>query len=290
MSKIKNEKTTVYATGWKGFYPGLICVANGNSRQYNVGEVAEEKGGNICSKGMLHFCHKHPLDVFEFYPPVTNKGISEYAIVEAHAPIQESNEKAATTKLKVVAKLDLAGICQLAVDFVFSKTKNKRKQLATGYKGAASATGYSGAASATGYYGAASATGYKGAASATGYSGAASATGYYGAASATGYKGAASATGYYGAASATGYYGAASATGYSGAASATGKESFAFATGFQGKAKGSIGSWIGCAEYALNEDGLYHPVDFKVVRVDGKTIKEDVFYRLQNGKFVEVEE
>ena len=236
MSKIKNEKTTVYATGWKGFYPGLICVANGNSRQYNVGEVAEEKGGNICSKGMLHFCHKHPLDVFEFYPPVTNKGISEYAIVEAHAPIQESNEKAATTKLKVVAKLDLAGICQLAVDFVFSKTKNKRKQLATGYKGAASATGY------------------------------------------------------YGAASATGYYGAASATGYSGAASATGKESFAFATGFQGKAKGSIGSWIGCAEYALNEDGLYHPVDFKVVRVDGKTIKEDVFYRLQNGKFVEVEE
>ncbi len=213
----KEKEITVYATGWKGFYPGLICSANGNSRQYKVGEVAEEKGGNICSKGMLHFCHKHPLDVFEFYPPVTNKGISEYAIVEAHAPIQESNEKAATTKLKVVAKLDLAGICQLAVDFVFSKTKNKRKQLATGSKGAASATGDYGAASATG------------------------------------------------------------------------KESFAFATGFKGKAKGSIGSWIGCAEYALNEDGLYHPVDFRVARVDGKTIKEDVFYRLQNGEFIEVE-
>ena len=242
----QNEKEiTVYATGWKGFYPGLVCSANGNSRQYNVGEVAEEKGGNICSEGMLHFCHKHPLDVFNFYPPATDKGISEYAIVEAYAPIQETNEKAATTKLKVVAKLDLAGICQLAVDFVFSKTKNRRKQLATGYYGAASATGYKGAASATGDYGAASATGYKG---------------------------------------------AASATGYSGAASATGKESFAFATGYKGKAKGSIGSWIGCAEYALNEDGLYHPVDFKVVRVDGKTIKEDVFYRLQNGAFVEVEE
>ena len=249
INRVKKEKQSqekeVYATGWKGFYPGLVGSVNGNSRQYKVGEVAEEKGGNICSEGMLHFCHKHPLDVFNFYPPATDKGISEYAIVEAYAPIQETDEKAATTKLKVVAKLDLAGICQLAVDFVFSKTKKIRKHLATGYKGAASATGYYGAASATGYNGAASATGSQG---------------------------------------------AASATGYKGAASATGKESFAFATGYKGKAKGSIGSWIGCAEYALNEDGFYHPVDFRVVRVDGKTIKEDVFYRLQNGEFVEVEE
>ena len=193
---------------------------------------------------------------------------------------------------------------------------------ATGYYGAASATGNCGAASATGYYGAASATGNRGAASATGNFGAASATGYcgaalatvdYGAASATGNCGAASATGYcgaasatgncgaalatvdYGAASATGYCGAASATGYRGAASATGnfgaasaghETAIAVAWGREGKARGVLGSHIVCAEWR-EIDGILKLVCAKMARVDGETIKGNVYYRLENGEFVE---
>jgi hypothetical protein len=189
---------------------------------------------------------------------------------------------------------------------------------ATGYKGASSATGNYGASSATRYYGASSATGYKGASSATGDYGASSATGDYGASSATGNKGASSATGDYGASSATGYYGASSATGNYGASSATGdygassatgncgaslttgrsgksttenKTAIAVAWGYEGRARGVIGSYIACAEWKWDEEDCeWKFVQAKMVQVDGEKIKENTFYQLVDGEFVEVED
>ncbi|RJO60831.1 MAG: hypothetical protein C4542_08255, partial [Dehalococcoidia bacterium] len=129
-----------------------------------------------------------------------------------------------------------------------------------------------------------------GAASATGDSGAASATGDRGAASATGDRGAASATGDSGAASATGYRGAASATGDSGAASAEGKHSVALVTGVDGRARGRLTDWIVLTERERNADGEWQIKGMRAVPVDGKTIKEDVYYTLKNGKIIEAED
>ena len=114
------------------------------------------------------------------------------------------------------------------------------------------------------------------------------ATGYRGAASATGYQGAASATGYQGAASATGYQGAASATGDQGAASATGKSSVAVSTGINGKAMGAIGCAICLVERGEWDGETYPIVSIKAAIVDGKHIKADTWYTLENGEFVEV--
>ena len=108
----------------------------------------------------------------------------------------------------------------------------------------------------------------------------------YGAASATGNCGAASATGYCGAASATGYCGAASATGYCGAASAGHETAISVAWGREGKARGVLGSHIVCAEWR-EIDGTLKLVCAKMARVDGETIKGNVYYRLENGEFVE---
>jgi len=114
----------------------------------------------------------------------------------------------------------------------------------------------------------------------------ASATGPRGAASATGPRGAASATGDQGAASATGPRGAASATGDQGAASATGEDSVALAAGYESKARGAVGCAICCVERD-NDGGI---VAIKADIVDGKTIKADTWYRLENGEFAEVKE
>ena len=103
------------------------------------------------------------------------------------------------------------------------------------------------------------------------------------AASATGNCGAASATGNWGAASATGNCGAASATGYRGAASATGKESIACGLGFRCKAKGAKGCWLVIAE----RDDYGRILLVRTVKVDGKDIKADTWYTLQDGQFVE---
>ena len=86
----------------------------------------------------------------------------------------------------------------------------------------------------------------------------------------------------------TGNHSAATNTGYQSAAIVEGKESIALATGINSKAKGKIGCFIVLAEWKeINYE--YHIVDVKSAKVDGKNIKEDTFYTLKDGKFVEVD-
>ena len=85
----------------------------------------------------------------------------------------------------------------------------------------------------------------------------------------------------------TGNRSAATNTGDQSAAIVEGKESIALATGINSKAKGKIGCFIVLAEWKeINYE--YHIVDVKSAKVDGKNIKEDTFYTLKDGKFVEV--
>ena len=112
-------------------------------------------------------------------------------------------------------------------------------------------------------------------------------TGYQSAATNTGYQSAATNTGYRSAATNTGNQSAATNTGDQSAAIVEGKESIALATGIDSKAKGKIGCFIVLAEWK-EIDNEYHIVDVKSAKVDGKNIKEDTFYTLKDGKFVEV--
>lgn len=86
----------------------------------------------------------------------------------------------------------------------------------------------------------------------------------------------------------TGNQSAATNTGNYSAAIVEGKESIALATGINSKAKGKIGCFIVLAEWKeINHE--YHIVDVKSAKVDGKNIKEDTFYTLKDGKFVEAD-
>lgn len=86
----------------------------------------------------------------------------------------------------------------------------------------------------------------------------------------------------------TGYQSAATNTGDYSAAIVEGKESIALATGIKSKAKGKIGCFIVLTEWKeINNE--YHIVDIKSAKVDGENIKEDTFYMLKDGKFVEVD-
>ena len=87
----------------------------------------------------------------------------------------------------------------------------------------------------------------------------------------------------------TGNYSAATNTGYHSAATVEGKESVAIVTGKDGRARGVLGSWIVLTERGDLDGNIYPINDVKAFKVDGVNIKENTFYRLVDGKPVEVE-
>ena len=287
---------------FKGFNKDLTC----RGYQYEEGKEFHTERAECCDTG-FHAC-EYPLDCFGYYDPAH----SVFHEVELSGEMDKSrdNTKVCATDIKIGARLSIAGLVKMAIDFTMSKVNKEAGSderhgfaSATGYKGASSATGYKGASSATGNCGASSATGYKGASSATGDYGASSATGNCGASSATGYKGASSATGDYGASSATGNCGASSATGYKGASSVSDPTGVAVAWGHEARAKGCKGAHLILSDWkyvgARYSDGDYmDPYDkesweltgAKMVVVDGEKIKEDTYYRCIEGEIVEVTE
>ena len=156
---------------------------------------------------------------------------------------------------------------------VASNTGNYSAASNTGNRSVASNTGDCSAATNTGNCSVASNTGNNSAVTNTGDCSAATNTGNYSAASNTGNRSVASNTGDCSAATNTGYYSV---------ASVSGKHSVAVNTGCKGKVKGTLGCWIACAEWKCNAI-----VNFKSAYVDGKKIKADTWYRLEDGKFVE---
>ena len=301
---------------YKGFSKDMTC----RGFQYEEGKEYEEKKAKCCESG-FHAC-EYPLDCLEYYAP----NDSVYHEVELDGDIDTHNgedSKVAATKIKIGARLTLAGMIKAAINFTMSRVKPEAKAdeehghataentngaaqatgdhgaaqasgrygaaQATGYHGVAQATGDSGAAQATGYHGAAQASGDSGAAQASGDSGAAQASGDHGAAQATGDSGAAQATGYHGAAQASGRCGAAQVTGYQSTVVAADPESIAVAFGYKSRAKGVKGSYLVLAEWEGNDVKYWKPDAWKLkgvktVHIDGRRYKADTFYELIGGK------
>ncbi len=177
---------------------------------------------------------------------------NRFCEVEGMGKVNKGKDKISCSILKLGAEIKLGGLIDAGVKFCLNRVKWSKEDTATG--------DYSGA----------------------------SATGNYSGASATGDYSGASATGDYSGASATGNCSGASATGYKSGASAS-KGSVALATGYKTRAKGEIGAFIVLTE-CEEIDSEYFIKDVKVARVDGKAIKEDVWYTLKNGEFIEANE
>ena len=92
-------------------------------------------------------------------------------------------------------------------------------------------------------------------------------------------------SGYSSTAGSSGDYSTAAATGAYCSAIADGKDSIAVVNGVCGKACGALGCYLVLTEY--DDDG--HMLCAKMAKVDGTHIKENVWYTLKNGEFVEVE-
>mgnify|MGYP000846034249 CR=1 FL=1 len=250
--------------GYKGFDENLRC----RDFQFEIGKEYEEPRASICEAG-FHFC-ENPMDVLEYYNPAD----SRYCEVEADGNIDKHDDdsKVACTKIKIGAEIGLPGLISAGVKFILERVQwDTAKESNTGNWSAATNTGNWSAATNTGYRSAATNTGYQSAATNTGYRSAATNTGDQSAATNTGYRS------------------AATNTGYRSAATVEGEESVAASLGIEGKAKGTLGCWLTLAEWEYRNDG-WHRIDVQTRRVDGNSIKADIWYRLQGGEFIEAVE
>ena len=118
----------------------------------------------------------------------------------------------------------------------------------------------------------------------SGYSSTAGSSGNYSTAGSSGNYSTAGSSGYSSTAGSSGDYSTAVATGDYCSAKADGKDSIAVVNGACGKACGALGCYLVLTEY--DDDGRMRWA--KIEKVDGTRIKENVYYTLKNGEFVEV--
>ena len=310
----KNDVTNVVMKGYKGFKPGLRCLG----KKYAENTVFIEDEAIPCERGM-HFC-KNPLAVLDFYEFINERlDQNEFAEVEAYGDIKtDDNVKFCTTELKVLKKLSFKEFINAAL--AFNEKHSHSKEEVDTYNSIATSKKYNSfvlnrgncsSSVALGAFSIVNAVGQSSASITNGSSSIANSkrecsiscvTGVDSLANSDGWGSISSTTNYCSIANSNGVYGIASSTGVSslticngpnsiacinscnGMAYATGEQSIAIATGHNGKVKGALGCWIACAE----RDGKGDIIDVQIKKIDGEKIKADTWYRLKNGKFVEV--
>ena len=283
--------------GYKGFDKDMKC----RGFQYEEGKDYTHEGDVKCCKGGFHFC-ENPFDVFSYYDPAN----SRYCEVEGSGKCDKDDDtKVSVSNLHVGLEIGLNGLINAGVKFIFDKVKwEDCKSTNTGNYSAATNTGNYSAATNTGNYSAATNTGYRSAATNTGYRSAATNTGDRSAATNTGdrsavtntgdlstatntgYSSAATNTGNRSAATNTGDYSAATNTGNHSASNVEGQNSIAIVTGRKSRAAGALGCWLVLTE----RDDNMNIINVKAIKVDGKKIKANIFYTLEDGEIKEAEQ
>lgn len=135
---------------FKGFNKDLIC----RGYQYEEGKEFHTERAECCDTG-FHAC-EYPLDCFGYYDPAH----SVFHEVELSGEMDKSgdNTKVCATDIKIGARLSIAGLVKMAIDFTMSKVNKEAGSderhgfaSATGYKGASSVSDPTGVAVAWGH-------------------------------------------------------------------------------------------------------------------------------------------
>ena len=195
---------------YKGFNQDMTC----RGYQYEEGKSYTHDGNVKCCNSGFHAC-EYPLDCLGYYEP--NKSVYHEVILDGEIDKEGRDDtKVSASKIKIGARLSIAGLVKAAIDFTFARAKKVKGTTTRKAQGAASSTGYQGAASAGN------------------------------------------------------------------------PTAVAVAWGRYGKAKGVKGAHIVLAEWGKWNGNEYPLIGAKIAQVDGEKIKENTYYTLRNGEFVEV--
>ena len=303
--------------GYKGFNKDMTC----RGMQYEEGKIYKmEEEPKCCEKG-YHFC-ENPLDTLDYYDLCDSAFAEVEAIGDINRPKEEERQdsKIATNKIKIGAKLDLTGFIKASIDFLWEKCKIKDKkqdedvqassgdysqlassgdnsQLASsGDNSQLASSGYNSKLASSGDYSQLASSGYNSQLASSGYNSKLASSGYNSQLASSGDNSQLASSGDNSQLASSGDYSQLASSGYySNISHDKGIENVVCNIGIYGKARGIKGDILVLAEYKKIDSPkhrtyVYKPICVKSKKIDGKFIKENTYYKLENKKFVEVED
>ena len=282
--------------GYKGFSKGLVC----RGKQYEENTIYEEEKAVICQSGM-HFC-ENPMDVLDHYGFVDDEGnMNEFAEVEAlDECFTDDNKKYCTKKLKIGATLTLSGFIKACVDFLIEKTTveiadakvndNDEAVISSKARYAKMASsGDSAQMASSGYSAQMASSGDSAQMASSGYSAKMASSGDSAKMASSGDSAKMASSGDSAQMASSGYSAQMASSGYSSKMDSTGQDSVICCAGRNGMAKAKKGSWITLSEWEYSDKKeRWIPICVKTEFVDGDRIKENTWYKIKNGEFIEV--
>lgn len=237
---------------YKGFNKDMTC----RGFQFEEGKAYHEDTAVLCDCG-FHAC-LDPLDCLGYYDPCD----SVYHEVELDnvSEQRENDTKVVAKDIKIGSRLSIKDIVKESIDFTFSNVQKENNTDCV--------SGDSSRQAASGKYSRQAASGE------------------YSRQAASGYSSRQAASGNFSRQAASGEYSSQAASGDSSSQETTGKNCVMMSAGNDGRARGKIGSWIVLTEWKSRGNESIPTVVAK--RIDGTEVKEDTWYTLKNGEFVEV--
>ena len=297
--------------GFKGFNADMTCLGF----KFEEGKTYEEDVElKVCNRG-FHFCES-PFSVLSYRDMLDDecKFIPVHHVT-ALGRCHSDSDKTATTKIHIGAKLDFKGFIKAGIDFIYEKcikegptdNVNSGDDTKIGSSGYGAQIGSSGDLAQIGSSGDLAQIGSSGDDTKIGSSGYGAQIGSSGDLAQIGSSGYGAKIGSSGDGAQIGSSGDGAQIGSSGDGAkigssgddtkigssgdlakieSEGNNAVVAAIGIDSKIKAKKGSWITLAEYG--ED--LKPVCVRSAQIDGKSLKEDVFYQLKGGEFVEAAE
>ena len=265
--------------GYKAFNKDMTC----QGFQFEEGKIYEEKKAVICQSG-FHFC-TDPLDVLNYYDICD----SEFTEVEAIGTINKNDydySKKCTTKIKIGVKIGLSGFINASIKFLLDSCKTNKK---SGDYSKSAQSGYNSKSAQSGDNSTSAQSGYNSKSAQSGYNSKSAQSGYNSTSAQSGYYSTSAQSGDNSKSAQSGYCSTSAQSGDNSTSMIEGKYSVAASIGNNSKVKAKKGCWITLAEWEYDDTkDKWIPVCVKSAQIDGKKLKEDIFYQLINKKFVEV--
>ena len=102
---------------YKGFNEDMTC----RGFKFEEGKEYEEEKAEACECG-FHAC-EYPLDVFNYYPP--NESVFHEVEQSGDISRDSENSKVASTKIKIGASINIAGLVKAAIEYTTKRVKKE---------------------------------------------------------------------------------------------------------------------------------------------------------------------